>query len=145
MRRCAIIHHPPRFAAELRSEKIRAEMDALFGVGRDLAEIIEDWAPGGCSAAPDRGACFELLDEFVPTRRFKSASSASSSAILAACAATSEASSSYDGRAGSASGTPELGHTRSPSITTRRGPKLNTYVKITVSVDTVGLKHTARR
>src|SRR5207248_2018010 len=71
---------------------------------------------------------FELLDEFVPRRRFKSASSASSSAILIACAATSDASSSYDGRCGSASGTPEPCHTNQfPSIKTRRGLELNTY------------------
>src|SRR5439155_14494749 len=79
-------------------------------------------------ANPSCDGGFELLDEFVPKRRFNSASSASSSAILAACAATGDASSSYDGHCGTASDTPEPCHTnRSPSIKTRRRLKLNTY------------------
>ena len=82
-------------------------------------------------ANPSCDGGFELLEEFVPSRRFNSASSArspttspstaSSSAIRAACAATSATNSSYDGRCGSASGTPEPCHTyRTLSIKTRR-------------------------
>ena len=113
--------------------------------GSSTSRIVTPGAPNGLPRLPpdepeDRfdlanPSCdggFELLDEFVPRRRFKSASSASSSAILIACAATSDASSSYDGRCGSASGTPEPCHTnRSPSIKTRRGLKLNTYGEVT--------------
>src|SRR5207248_5800020 len=115
---------------------------SIVEFGSSTSRIVTPGAPNGLPRLPpdepdDRferanPSCdggFELLDEFVPRRRFKSASSASSSAILIACAATSDASSSYDGRCGSASGTPEPCHTNQfPSIKTRRGLELNTYV-----------------
>jgi hypothetical protein len=111
--------------------------------GSSTSRIVTPGAPNGLPRLPpeepeDRfdlanPSCdggFELLDEFVPKRRFNSASSASSSAILAACAATSDASSSYDGHCGTASDTPEPCHSnRSPSIKTRRPLKLNTYAR----------------
>src|SRR6266498_2859347 len=109
--------------------------------GSSTSRIVTPGAPNGLPRLPPEDpedrfdlanpSCdggFELLDESVPRRRFNSASSTSSSAILAACAATSCASSSYDGRCGSALDTPEPCHAnRSPSIKTRRRLKLNTY------------------
>jgi hypothetical protein len=110
--------------------------------GSSTSRIVTPGAPNGLPGLPPQQpddrfdlanpSCdggFELLDQFVPKRRFNPANSASSSAILAACAATSDTSSSYHGRCGTAPDTPEPCHTnRSPSIKTRREPKLNTYL-----------------
>jgi len=121
----------------------RAGRQSILSSGSSTSRIVTPGAPNGLPRLPPEGpedrfalpspSCdggFELLDELVPSRRFTSASSASSSAILAACAVTSDASSSYDGRCGSTSDTPEPCHTnRSPSTRTRRELKLNTYVR----------------
>src|SRR6266516_1274927 len=112
--------------------------------GSSTSRIVTPGAPNGLPRLPpdepeDRfdlanPSCdggFALLDEFVPRRRFNSVSSASSSIILAACAATSCASSSYDGRCGSASDIPKPCHTnRFRRSRHAQGLKLNTYDRV---------------
>jgi hypothetical protein len=76
-----------------------------------------------CRLNPSCDGGFELLEESIPNRRFNSATSASSPAtravnrsIVLACNTTNRASSSYDGRCGSASGTPKPCHTNRSSV-----------------------------